>query len=412
MNASVITRLFRWTALMTLFTALPAGYALAQPRLVLRALKPNSPAYYYYHLYFTASCGDSIIYDLDKHQLILEEDGGRIDTNVYAIDQLASPVRNSCYDVALAVDNSSAMAGTFLAAATSAGRAFVDSMSLECQSAAVMSFADEITIQEYLTNDHAALSAAFDRMIASGRRHLYDAVRAGMIEFETNGTRAVRAIVLLTAGEDDGSSTSLDEIVSLAQLRAVRVIVVALAFSPSGDLKRLAEESGGVLVPAHATDSLAGQFRKLEGFVQREYDEHRIVRRTQSVIMEGKRISLRLEACADSVWATRCFFCDIPVDARPTPLALDFRLGPTYPHPLRSGDLATVRYVTPPSWSGPVTVHLYDALGRRVRTLCDGPDGSGSHAIQWSTKGLPPGAYYLHLVAGPRSMTSGVILLR
>jgi hypothetical protein len=55
--------------------------------------------------------------------------------------------------------------------------------------------------------------------------------------------------------------------------------------------------------------------------------------------------------------------------------------------------------------AGPVTVAVYDLLGRRVATLLDGPLPAGPHAVTWDgADGLqrpaPPGLYLYRLTAG------------
>ena len=52
--------------------------------------------------------------------------------------------------------------------------------------------------------------------------------------------------------------------------------------------------------------------------------------------------------------------------------------------------------------SGPVTLRVYDALGREVAVLVDAMLEAGSHAFTFEAPGLPAGVYYARLQAGAR----------
>ncbi len=105
--------------LLAICAAIPLA---AQPRLDLRLLRPNTPDYYYYQLYFTPYCGDSVLYDMEERQLILEEVHGTIDSNDYIIDRVPTRDRNACYDIAMLFDNSSTISVETLNRVSEGGR--------------------------------------------------------------------------------------------------------------------------------------------------------------------------------------------------------------------------------------------------------------------------------------------------
>jgi photosystem II stability/assembly factor-like uncharacterized protein len=72
----------------------------------------------------------------------------------------------------------------------------------------------------------------------------------------------------------------------------------------------------------------------------------------------------------------------------PAPAGLT--LGPVFPNPARGSAAVTVHAAKP----GPVTVAAYDALGRRVALLHNGPL-AGAATLSLRTDGLAPGAYVL-----------------
>jgi hypothetical protein len=65
------------------------------------------------------------------------------------------------------------------------------------------------------------------------------------------------------------------------------------------------------------------------------------------------------------------------------------------------------------SRSLPVTLVVTDALGRELRRLTDGEYlQAGSHTRVFSTSGLPPGVYFLRLLAEGSTVTKRMLHLQ
>jgi len=79
----------------------------------------------------------------------------------------------------------------------------------------------------------------------------------------------------------------------------------------------------------------------------------------------------------------------------------------TYPNPARGQ--ATVRYALPERRN--VSVRLYDALGREVRTLIRA-EQKGRHERQVDLSSLASGAYFLRLRAGEQTRTQQLTVVR
>jgi len=85
-------------------------------------------------------------------------------------------------------------------------------------------------------------------------------------------------------------------------------------------------------------------------------------------------------------------------------------LAPAYPNP--TSRVATVRYATPQNAQG-AHLALYDALGRRVRTIEVQAGGAGGrHALQLDLNGLATGTYFMRLTAGGQVRTQPVTIVR
>ena len=96
--------------------------------------------------------------------------------------------------------------------------------------------------------------------------------------------------------------------------------------------------------------------------------------------------------------------------AEPTagPTAGGYALGPAYPNPTRGR--AAVRLTAPSA--GPVTVAVFDAVGRRVAVLVDGPVAAGPHEVGWDASGWPSGAYVVRATTPGGPLTARLTVLR
>ena len=85
----------------------------------------------------------------------------------------------------------------------------------------------------------------------------------------------------------------------------------------------------------------------------------------------------------------------------------------SYPNPFRTSMTITYEVEQP----GPVTVTVYDALGRKVKTLVDARQPAGSHAVAWDGRdagGQPvaAGTYFYRLCVGEAVMSKQAIRVK
>ncbi len=78
------------------------------------------------------------------------------------------------------------------------------------------------------------------------------------------------------------------------------------------------------------------------------------------------------------------------------------------PNPLRDRARLTLALDRPMT----AQVAVYDALGRRVALLHDGPLGAGQHALVWEAAGLPAGAYLVRATAGGERVVQRLTVVR
>jgi len=85
-----------------------------------------------------------------------------------------------------------------------------------------------------------------------------------------------------------------------------------------------------------------------------------------------------------------------------------YRLHAAYPNPFNPS--ATIRYEI--GAAGPVTLKVYDALGREVAVLVDGTLAPSIYEATFDASGLASGIYMYRLVAGSEVLTGSLTLVK
>jgi hypothetical protein len=96
----------------------------------------------------------------------------------------------------------------------------------------------------------------------------------------------------------------------------------------------------------------------------------------------------------------------LAVGVEPMPVAPAFRLAQNSPNPF--GASTTIAYELPAA--GPITLQLYDALGRAVATLQDRVKAAGPGSIELAAGELRSGVYFYRLEAAGQSETKKLIV--
>jgi Ca-activated chloride channel family protein len=144
--------------------------------------------------------------------------------------------------VVIAVDRSFSMAGTRLAAARSAARAFLGDLRTEDE-AAILAIGSEVETMAPLSVDRATQRAALDRLDAFGTTGLYDAIiKAIDVAHIAKGRRA---LVLLSDGSDRYSRARPEAALQRARESDVMVYPIALGSTRPVLFAELAAQTGG-----------------------------------------------------------------------------------------------------------------------------------------------------------------------
>jgi len=150
--------------------------------------------------------------------------------------------------------------------------------------AAVISFANESSLDQELTDDRSRLLDAIQRAQAYGSTVLYDAAYWGIqqvalrrtggsfVTVESALADARRVVLLLTDGNDNGSRMRPDEVIAQARANGVSLYTVGLGADADADmLAYLARETGGEYYAAPDTQQLEEIYDRMARRFQGEY---------------------------------------------------------------------------------------------------------------------------------------------
>src|SRR5262249_27961402 len=119
---------------------------------------------------------------------------------------------------------------------------------------AIVSFGDQVSLQQDFTSDMNLLRRTLNRVSSSGGTALYDAIVRAARHVDEGGSRKKRDLIVVTDGEDNASKYTLEQTVTaLRDLKVLLYIVGLVRSDPTFDsdtgrkaLERLAKSTGGV----------------------------------------------------------------------------------------------------------------------------------------------------------------------
>ena len=79
-----------------------------------------------------------------------------------------------------------------------------------------------------------------------------------------------------------------------------------------------------------------------------------------------------------------------------------------YPNPFVQSTV--IRYQLPVK--AKVRLRIYDISGRMVKVLVNGDQTAGEYKVEWTTKGLTSGIYFVKLEAGTQKQVKKLILMK
>lgn len=170
--------------------------------------------------------------------------------------------------VVLVLDNSGSIFSA-LPKLVEAAKILVDSLGPN-DVAAIVTFGQNIVVQQGFTTNKLQLKAVLDNMVASGGTAIFSATyRACQLLENQNGNRHA---VVLTDGEDNRSTHTLDETIAYANSIDATLHTVAFAIPVDTKdvedvMKRMAVETGGVFFIVERPSELTAVYKKIADII-------------------------------------------------------------------------------------------------------------------------------------------------
>ncbi|HSE96648.1 MAG TPA: VWA domain-containing protein [Blastocatellia bacterium] len=241
-------------------------------------------------LFSAVDRNNRVVGDIRPEEIAIFEDGRR--QQVFTFKREATLPIN----IAILMDLSGSQEYTFPQEKMAAGAFLRSIIRPGKDSAAILTFQDDVELVQGLSSRIDSLNRAFDQIQfsrrfgpSSTRRQataLYDAIYIAADEVlarddyrgavgEDTVTR--RAIILLTDGVDNASNRKLDEAIDRAWRAGVVIYAIGIGdrFRFEGVredvLRRLSEETGGRAYFPHGPDDLMDDFRQIENELRSQY---------------------------------------------------------------------------------------------------------------------------------------------
>jgi Ca-activated chloride channel family protein len=240
-------------------------------------------------LFSAVDRNNRVVSDIRQEEVTVLEDGQP--QQIFTFKREATLPIN----IAILMDLSGSQEYTFPQEKLAAGEFLRSIIRPNKDSAAILTFQDDVDLVQGLTSRIETLSRAFEEIQysrrfgpSSSRRQataLYDAIYITADEvLARDTTRSLsddavtrRAMILLTDGVDNASSRKLEEVVDRAWRAGVVIYAIGIGdrFRFEGVredvLRRLSEETGGRAYFPHGPDDLLDDFRQIEQELRSQY---------------------------------------------------------------------------------------------------------------------------------------------
>jgi tight adherence protein B len=194
----------------------------------------------------------------------------------------------------LVMDTSGSMnVNSRLEGAKEAAKAFVESVPDDVL-VGLVTFDRVADVVAAPTSDRAALAEAIDGVTAGGRTAMFDGV---LLAAQQLGPTGVRSIVLLSDGNEEGSTTSLSQATKALRDQKISLDAVAFQTTAGGDeLVRLADAGRGTVL---SSDDSADLLTKFEAAAERISRQLVVTAEVPETVPDGQ-VRLALSGVVDS----------------------------------------------------------------------------------------------------------------
>jgi len=183
------------------------------------------------------------------------------------------PVAERPIHAGILLDSSTSMLDS-LEEAEKAALQFFQSVVRSKDRACLITFNDSPQLAVPFTNDHEILAGGLAGLVAEGETALHDSLVYALHYF--SGLRGKRALVLLSDGEDVGSTYTFDDALDFARRTGVPIYAIGLGVGQReamarAKLMRLAQDTGGRSFFVESADGLSTVYERIETELRAQY---------------------------------------------------------------------------------------------------------------------------------------------
>ncbi len=202
--------------------------------------------------------------DVDPSQITITANGQAIPAEDLTVE--AGAVGRVPLGVVLAVDTSGSMEGEPIDAAKAAAVSFVEQKRPD-DFVALVSFDDDVEVVSKFTNNTTQLVERIESLTVGGATAMYDGIIASSGLFGESSEGALRRnIIVLGDGSDNGSASSLDDVLSTLGSSEIRTFGVALEsedFQPD-ELEQIAGATGALFLSTSDPQELSTIYGRIQ----------------------------------------------------------------------------------------------------------------------------------------------------
>jgi hypothetical protein len=237
----------------------------AQPVDEVRIVHVDTKAFPTVRVHVRAFCGGQQSSNINQVTVRIYENG------VFrTLQSMTCPSQTEAVSVALALDRSASVAGTTILRIKEGAWRFVELFQQHGtgqDEGAIFSFGSDVTMHTGMTSDWAELADAINNVYPYGLTAMYDAIIDALNEVHNNGSNALKAVVVLTDGDDNNSTATLSEVISRAQQLGIPVYCVGISYvemkEPMDRLRQIADMTGGVFIEVNHPDDIVPAFNSM-----------------------------------------------------------------------------------------------------------------------------------------------------
>jgi Mg-chelatase subunit ChlD len=358
-------------------------------------------------------CKGNPYYNLQSGNIALTDNGDAVQQ--ITLENSASALTRKPFTAMFVLDVSGSMAGPALAALKAAAHTFVSFMDTTTDSLGIVAFSTQPHLVMDCTPDAWRLRSSIDSLTAVGATALWDACMLGQLVIYGHGN-AAQALIIITDGNDNSSYNNAQFLIQKANMFNLRCFTIGLGSGVYPDeLQAVAVNTGGEYYYAPTPAELSTIFLDIASFTRRGFDEYTIRYNVPDPTAARHVLTATVRLCDTLVSGTATrpsLHAVTPVDAPPTE-ASNFVLESIAPHPICDGVLHASYVLGADGVRGePVTVRLFDALGRCVLRAQGYSGEPGRHLATVSVQHLPSGVYLLQATHGAATVTRRVTIMR